>query len=220
MSSQLLPSSIITMPASITYSRRDWPDACFDEDEQLPRAFAVTFTEKMINGLYYVAISLNGVILGDRLNDRIHFYPGSRYHDVFHLAHVAVLGWSPVIRNLIGRKRVSDVRILDLEDCHRAQVIEEAVVSHIFSHVRERGFLGNGETIDPGVLRAVRDLTRGYEVAVCSTDEWEQAIRLGCGCYKRLTDNRGGRIIVDMQASDLRYEALPQRTPYLPSSST
>lgn len=179
-------------------------DADCDPDEQLPRLFAMSFREKQIAGRPYVGISIGAVTLGDRLSDRIHGHPLSRYHDVFHLAHVAVLGWSPVMRNLLGCKRVSDPYRLELEDCHRAQVVEEAIVSLVFGHVSRCRFAPSQADLTPELFRAIEDLTRGYEVERCQADAWAEAIGLGCAAYRSLTSRLGGTVVVDMTRRALR----------------
>jgi hypothetical protein len=179
-------------------------DAASDPDEQLPRRFMATLREKPINGRLYVTTEVNGVIVGDRLSDRIHGHPGSRYHDVFHFGHVAVLGWSPVVRNMFGRKRVSKPAKLELEDCTRAQVIEEAIVSAVFAHARRHDFRLEGQPIPPMLIDTIRDLTRGYEIEGCPEEDWEEAIRMGAAAYRALAERRGGTVFVDMHARTMR----------------
>jgi hypothetical protein len=179
-------------------------DADCDPDEQLPRLFAVSFREKPIAGRAHVGISVGAVLLGDRLSDRIHGHPLSRYHDVFHLAHVAALGWSPVMRNLLGHKRVSDPRRLEREDGHRAQVVEEAIVSLVFGHVARCGFAPRRADLTPELFRAIEDLTRGYEVERCRANAWAEAIGLGCAAYRAITRRLGGTVVVDMTRRALR----------------
>jgi hypothetical protein len=187
------------MPAPLLF------DEDFPEDEQLPREITAVFREKRLNGVPSVVTLINGTAFGDRLTDTIHFAPGSRYHDVFHLAHAAHLGWSPVLRHLLGRKRVSDPRIAELEDCVRAQVVEEAIVSHIFNHLRRLDFQLATVSIDRDLLEQVGELSRGYEVEVLPTACWERAIRAAASIYTLLNENKGGTVIVDMLAGELDY---------------
>lgn len=45
--------------------------------------------------------------IGDDLDDNSVTDDGYRYHDIIHLAHMTVLGWSPVLRGFMGAKRKS-----------------------------------------------------------------------------------------------------------------
>jgi hypothetical protein len=47
----------------------------------------------------------SGHRLGDDLTDNARDDDGYRFHDVMHLANVANLGWSPVLRKMMGRRR-------------------------------------------------------------------------------------------------------------------
>ena len=51
--------------------------------------FAKSLSQK---GLY-VQITLNDVVIGDALTDNAHIDDGYRFHDIFHFAYAAVLGW-------------------------------------------------------------------------------------------------------------------------------
>src|SRR5690606_30615403 len=68
----------------------------FDTDrpthERFPRHFAIDF--RMKND--HLHIFRDGKPIGDPLTDNAYVDDGYRYHDAFHLAYVAVLGWSPV----------------------------------------------------------------------------------------------------------------------------
>lgn len=85
-------------------------DDDFPSDERLPRRFVVNFYEKPLERSLYVKVSVNDVVIGDALTDNSHEDDGYRYHDVFHLAYAAVLGWSPVCRALLKCKRKSKSR--------------------------------------------------------------------------------------------------------------
>ena len=68
-------------------------------------------------------MTMDGAPLGNELTDNAYENDGYRYHDVFHLAYAAVLGWSPVIRKLMDRKRKSDPQIDRIEDGGRATAL-------------------------------------------------------------------------------------------------
>lgn len=115
-------------------------DKRYPPDEQFPRRFEVTFTEKKLNSNVLVRISTHDVIVGDHLTDNSHDLDGYRYHDVFHLAYAAVLGWSPVVRALLKRKRKSKPRVDEIEDGARALAVEEALSIFIFNHAKQQNF--------------------------------------------------------------------------------
>ena len=71
-----------------------------------------------------------------------------RFHDVFHLAHAAKLGWSPVLRGKLlkrkqedspDRKRRSDEEVNEVEDGGRAVVTDEAVVAYVWGYAKRHG---------------------------------------------------------------------------------
>jgi hypothetical protein len=80
--------------------------------ERFPRKFNVDFVS--IDDETAVML-VNGLRIGDPLKDNADpaagdkdgAIDGYRFHDCVHLAFVAVLGWSPVVRGLMKRKRKS-----------------------------------------------------------------------------------------------------------------
>ncbi len=107
-------------------------DIDFPPSEQFPRAFSIHFLEDVNERDHKVILELDGVPLGDSLTDNARDEDGYRFHDAFHLAFASVLGWSPVLRKLMGRKRKSDSDIDRNEDGGRAIVIEEGISAYVF----------------------------------------------------------------------------------------
>lgn len=180
-------------------------DADFPKDEQLPRRFEVTFIEKPIERGVHVKISVAGVTIGDALTDNAHEDDGYRFHDVFHFAYAAVLGWSPVVRALLRRKRKSKAKIDEIEDGARAAIVEEAVSIFVFNQAEERGWYEEPSSIDIGLLRTVRKLTNGLEVRSCTAKQWRRAIHIGYRAFGQLRANKGGVIEVDLDKQSLEY---------------
>ena len=108
-----------------------WP-----EGERLPRHGTYRFvpvTTGLDSGSQRAGIEIwfDGDQIGDRLTDASHVDDGYRFHDVFHLSYAAVLGWSPVTRKLMGRKRRSDPIVDENEDGGRAIAIEEGIGTRV-----------------------------------------------------------------------------------------
>jgi hypothetical protein len=72
--------------------------------------------------------------MGQELDDNVHEADGYRFHDVFHLACAAVLGWSPVTRRNLKRKRRSVDAMDRNEDGGRATVVEEGISALVFAY--------------------------------------------------------------------------------------
>ena len=81
----------------------------FDEKlkvkERIPRHFTVEFG---IDTKGRLRLFRDGKGFGDALTDNNYGDDGYRFHDVFHFAYAAVLGWSPVSRGLLDCKRRSN----------------------------------------------------------------------------------------------------------------
>lgn len=189
------------------------PIGFFDEGlqplEQLPRKLSIHFIERELNGKAFVIQQLNGVNIGDRLTDNRTESDGYRFHDVFHLAYVAHLGWSPVIRGLLKFKRKSDPSIDENQDGARAMIIEEGIATWIFNHAHTRDYYEGVKKgkLEYSLLKQVRDMVTGYEVDKCPLWQWELAILEGFAVFRQLRDAGEGIIHVDMDAHTIRFEA-------------
>jgi NTP pyrophosphatase (non-canonical NTP hydrolase) len=180
-------------------------DDDFDVEERFPRQFSVTFSEKRNGKQLLVRIIISGVIVGVKLTDNAHKGDGYRFHDVFHLAYAAVLGWSPVIRGLLRRKRKSNQRIDEIEDGGRAAVVEEAISVLVFNEAPQRAWFNEESTVDIGLLKTIIRLTAGLEVHICTAKQWKAAILQGYSVFKELNEHRGGRVDVDLDRQSLTY---------------
>jgi NTP pyrophosphatase (non-canonical NTP hydrolase) len=190
------------------------PDRDAPPGEQLPRRFDVVFVsvEPGRSRMY-----LDGRRLGDDLTDNAHAEDGYRFHDVMHLALAAKLGWSPVLRKLMGRKRRSNPRTDEVEDGARAQIVEEAVIKAIHAEGvrlaelaapagRSRARLfANGADISFAFLKRLEQFVAGLEVEGSRYREWEGAIVAGFAIFEQLRSNGRGTVRVDLDAGKIDY---------------
>lgn len=186
----------------------------FDEtaptEEQLPRNLRIDVFEREVAGKLYVFQKCNELNIGDRLTDNAMTPDDYRFHDVFHYAYVAVLGWSPVTRSLFRLKRKSQPTIDEAEDGARAALIEEGVATWIFGQAVEMEFfqgLKAGE-LPFDLLKQVRQFVSGYEAGQCPTWLWEQAILQGYAAFRYLREHRRGTVVIDVANRRLDVEPL------------
>src|SRR5207248_7584175 len=123
-------------------------DTGFSESEQLPRKIEMHIVETRVAGKTCVIQLCNGVEIGSRLTDNKTEQDDYRFHDVFHLAYAAILGWSPVTRALLKLKRKSDPKVDENEDGARAILIEEGVATWIFNHAVRLNYFSAIQSLD------------------------------------------------------------------------
>ena len=206
--------------ANLSKTRNRWPvertyptlfDAAAPPEERLPRSLTIDIFERDVGGKLYVFQTCNGINIGDRLTDNAMTPDDYRYHDVFHYAYVAVLGWSPVTRRLFKLKRKSMPQVDEAEDGARAALIEEGIATWIFGQAIEMNFF---DGVEPGglpfdLLKQVRQFVSGYEAEKCAAWIWEEAILQGYAAFRYLRQNRRGRVHLDTNNRRLAIEPLP-----------
>ena len=180
-------------------------DQDYPADERFPRQFKVLFIEKPVERGVHVKISVNDVVIGDALTDNANEDDGYRYHDVFHLAYTAVLGWSPVTRAILRRKRKSSAKTDEVEDGARAILVEEAISLIVFNQAKERGWYEERSSIDIGLLKTLRRITAGLEVTHCSAKQWKSAIFQGYKAFSLLRTQQGGTVEVNLDEQSIVY---------------
>ncbi len=183
--------------------------------EQFPRRFEIEIVT-VANGrvrMYY-----NGRRLGDELTDNADQDDGYRFHDIMHLANVAFLGWSPVLRGLMKLKRKSDPKVDENQDGARATIVEEAIVKAIHSHGehlyklagneigdRPRRLFSDRSFITFQFLKFIQNLARGLEVQDNKLWEWEKAIIYGHEIYYLLQCEGQGTVTVDLHQRSISF---------------
>jgi len=184
--------------------------------EQFPRRFNVDFVS--IDNDTAVML-VNGMQLGDPLRDnadrseqeRHGVIDGYRFHDCVHLAFAAVLGWSPVLRGLMKRKRKSNKAVDDAQDGARAQIVEEMVVKLAHSYaigVDARTLLHGRKHVTMDLLKLIQVLTGQLEVKTNKLWEWEKAILDGYRIFDQLRRSGRGRIRVDLTNRSVSFSKL------------
>ena len=180
-------------------------DAQLPEGERLPRRFEVDVIDVNRGANQHVRLLIDGEAFGAELTDNAYDPDGYRFHDVFHLAYAAVLGWSPITRGLLRRKRKSRPMLDEVEDGGRAAVIEEGVVALAFDYARRHHFLDGVAGLDSQLLRTIKEMTSHLEVRQCTTGEWEDAILQGFDVWRAVLAARGGRIAVGLDARSITF---------------
>ena len=126
---------------------------------------------------------------------------------MFHLAYLALLGWSPVCRRFFKRKRKSNPKVDEVEDGGRAAVIDEAISALVFDHAKAYSYYNSeASTVNYELLSTIKDLTERLEVRRCSMHDWERAILEGFRIWRMVEENNGGIIIGDLLAKTIEYE--------------
>ncbi len=184
-------------------------DSEVPESERLPRHFMVELVDSHGETGRRAQMWVDGELAGDELTDNSYSSDGYRFHDVFHLAYAAVLGWSPVTRRMLRKKRKSQPLLDEVEDGGRATVIEEGVVALVFGYARRHSFLEGVEALDSELLRTIKDMTSQLEVGCCTTGEWENAITQGFEVWRAVQDAAGGRISVDLDKRKIVFLGTP-----------
>ena len=190
-------SSRLTAPHSF--------DAGYPDGERFPTQFTAVIGPTIgDDGLERTGLLIDGRTVGDPLRDNAYEDDGFRFHDVLHLSHMAMLGWSPAMRRLLKCKRKSDPAVDEIEDGARARVIDEGIVAFVFDYARRHNWLEGVDSIDYELLRSLRSVTNGLEVGVRSAAEWETAILTGYAIWRSIRARGSGRIAIDIDARSMR----------------
>lgn len=183
-------------------------DKDFPAKEKFPRKMEVEFRERKIDGEEKVELFYNGKPLGDGLDDNSANEDYYRFHDAFHLAYLAVLGWSPVVRALLKKKRKSDSETDRIQDGARAGILEEAVSLYVFTEALRADSFENAKAVDLHILKIIKELTRGLEVTRASHNQWQDAILQGYAIFRELVKHRQGVVKLDLDKGTISFERL------------
>lgn len=200
----------------------DEPTALHDDgpevpvSQRLPRQFEVSFISLEGGKLQ---MFYEGRPLGDELTDNSQVEDGYRFHDCMHLANAAKLGWSPVLRDLMKRKRKYDPNIDESQDGARARIVEEVVVKAVHSEgERVSGIDGDGYPYTPvslfvsrkqisfSFLKLIKRFVRNLEVENNKYWEWREAIVEGHKIYADLRREKQGTVSVDLVARSIKFD--------------
>lgn len=191
-------------------------DLDFPPSQRFPREFEVSFVTV---GKGKAQMYFEGRRLGDQLTDNSYSDDGYRFHDVMHLANIAHLGWSPVVRGLMGRKRKANMETDEVEDGARAKIVEEAVIKTIHAEGERLAkssysltdepvrLFPNRDDISFKFLKLIQSLVVGLEVSDNRFWEWESAIVEGCDVYHRLRLEGQGTVTVNLDERSLKYRS-------------
>lgn len=183
--------------------------------EQLPRTFEVVIqpADRADKPEPMVRVTWRGRQVGNDIGDNSYDDTGYRFHDVFHLAYAAVLGWSPVARAAIfGCKRASDPVVDAVEDGGRAIVIEESIAAFMFAYARQHNHLDGVNRLDYHALTTFRTFTHDLEVRHRPLWQVEQAVLQGFAAWRQLRRHNSGILIGDLAQQTLQFRPLTQTT--------
>jgi len=175
-------------------------DSAFPADQRFPRKMDVELRVVDKDGNEVIQLLVDGIQRGDDLTDNAYAPDGYGFHDVLHFAHIAVLGWSPVMRKLLRCKRWSNKTIDEVEDGGRANAIEEGLAAIVYDYGRAHNFFEGVKYVDYSLLCTLRSAAQHLEVKRCALADWQAAILQGYAVWRPIAKARGGKFQVDLDA--------------------
>lgn len=179
-------------------------DSTFPIPEQLPHDFEIHIKSSKEGS---AILQYNDQPFGNPLADNSPIDDGYRFHDVFHLAFVAHLGWSPVLRGnlFFNCKRKSSDSTDEIEDGGRSAVIEEAVSAIIFNEAKKLTQYDGVNYVSKSVLQLIAQLTSHLEVKECTPAQWERAILNAFTVWRKIRNTPTGLIIGSRKNRSLEF---------------
>lgn len=182
----------------------DFFDSEYPASEQLPRELQISVAEGEVGKIARLRVLPEGTVVGDQLTDNAYEDDGYRFHDVMHLAHMAVLGWSPVLRRFLGCKRKSNRIVDEIEDGARAAILEELIVAFVYANARERRHYDGIKHLDSELLSMIKRFVSHLEVRKRRTQDWERAILQGYAAFRYLLQHRRAVLKIDLRSRELK----------------
>jgi NTP pyrophosphatase (non-canonical NTP hydrolase) len=174
--------------------------------QQLPRKITFCIKEQKAGSFPTVVTYNNEVQVGDPLTDNSYTDDGYRYHDVFHMSYLGILGWSPVLRKHLSKKRKHNLKVDEVEDGGRAAVIEEGISALVYTYAKDHNWLEGIRHVDDDLLKAIKKMTAHLEVKDRTEKQWENAILQGYDAWRKLLVRKEGYITVDVDKRELRFQ--------------
>ena len=172
-------------------------EADYPDEERFPRHIAF----KMDDNSGVARLFHNGLQLGDALDDNSRSGDGYRFHDVFHLAYMVHLQWSPVVRSFLKLKRRSNEVTDRVEDGARARFLEEGIAALVFGSCPSDGtvsLFAERENIPLRLIGYIKRMVLPFEVRHRNAVSWSHAISDGFKVFDDLTKHGGGVITCDL----------------------
>jgi NTP pyrophosphatase (non-canonical NTP hydrolase) len=182
-------------------------DQSYPPGEQLPRTLTIEFRKDAKT--HRVEMIIDGARTGDTLSDNTDDEDYYRFHDIFHFSFMTFLGWSPVMRRLLKRKRRSNRKIDENEDGARAAITEEAISAVAFNVAEDNDFFRDIRSIPFSLLKTIASLASKFEVRDATLKQWQKAIWHACLIYRELVDNGGGTVELDLEEPRITYVGCP-----------
>ena len=195
----------------------DYDDHSYKEQKFL-RKFTIEFQEDNSGEIPRVKLIAHGELrdrigqeaerrrnlgqIGDPLDDNATVDDGYRYHDIIHIGHATVLGWSPVLRALMGAKRRNVGDCDRVEDGARAIAIEEGLAAFVFNYLESYDF--DPDAFGWNLYKHVQRTVRGLEVATQPLVSWRSAYTQAFGIFNRLREDKGGTVECDLDTRKLQ----------------
>lgn len=177
-------------------------DSEFPATERFPKEMTIQFKENKDGKMQMFH---RGRKIGDPLTDNAYVDDGYRFHDIFHFSYMAVLGWSPVLRKLLKRKRKSNSKVDEIEDGARAGIIEEAISAMIYEHAKHHNFFEGIEIIDYNILKTIKGMVKNFEIKNTPSSSWEEAILKGYEVFRDLRKNNGGKVYINLKTRTIKF---------------
>ncbi|WP_426280214.1 hypothetical protein [Sphingomonas sp. NFX23] len=150
-----------------------------------------------------------GQSIGDPVNDNSSTDDGYRFHDAVHVAFMAVLGWSPVMRHLLRVKRKSNLVVDRTQDGARARDLEEALSAILKAFSTGRNHYASDKDVDGEVRDFIRRVVSDLEVASAPIWLWARAITQGYSAMNALREKGDGWLVADLDLRSVSFH--PER---------
>jgi len=180
-------------------------DVIMDATERLPRLFQAEFRNSGPEDHQRLEVLIDGEKCGSTLTDNAYSGDDYRYHDLLHLSFATVLGWSPVLRALLRRKRKSNPMLDEVEDGGRAVAIEEGIAALVFNYARQHSLLNSVDRLDWPLLRTCHEMSAHLEVSARSLNDWEDAILQAFMVWREMKAHNGGTVVCNLDSRRLRF---------------
>jgi MazG-like nucleotide pyrophosphohydrolase family protein len=109
------------------------------------------------------------------------------------------------LRALFKVKRKSRPEVDENQDGARAILIEEGIATWMFNHGVRHSNFRKVTSLDYSLLKAVRELVKGYEVENRALWQWERAILEGWRIFREMKKHRGGIVTANLNSHTIRF---------------